>query len=342
MLIAAQRLRSIFAPQTPGDAARRGKAKNRRRRPSPLKAPLKHGLYLALPIAVIVGVGLGALQANVNRLTIEIPGPALALGGAGVIGLLMGLATRVALKGRASALKLLVSLLGLLLGIIVAESTYALLTRLNPFYYVPYADNWIEAGQLTIGCLSAIAVGRMGRSPVPTRAPGGRRLRPRTEENGNSPVGASLPQRNEPGPRVISPSPASPRPAWQPAGGRRERAGGRGTRAGVPLPWLWQRRLLALPKLRLPGRPGPSSRNLHLARGSPVPAPPRPAWRSRGGQVQAAVRVIAKTEDICPYCLDVVTKNDPRGVVVCEICKTPHHADCWALTGTCQVPHLNT
>ncbi len=53
-------------------------------------------------------------------------------------------------------------------------------------------------------------------------------------------------------------------------------------------------------------------------------------------------RVIEVVEDRCPYCLDVIKKDDPRGVTVCEVCGTPHHADCWAITGKCQVPHLNT
>lgn len=53
-------------------------------------------------------------------------------------------------------------------------------------------------------------------------------------------------------------------------------------------------------------------------------------------------RVVAHVEDRCPYCFDIVKRNDPRGVHVCEICHTPHHADCWAITGKCQVPHLNT
>jgi ribosomal protein L37AE/L43A len=44
----------------------------------------------------------------------------------------------------------------------------------------------------------------------------------------------------------------------------------------------------------------------------------------------------------CPYCLEEVKQNDPRGVKRCEVCNTLHHADCWNVTGTCQVPHLNT
>jgi hypothetical protein len=47
-------------------------------------------------------------------------------------------------------------------------------------------------------------------------------------------------------------------------------------------------------------------------------------------------------EHRCPYCLDAVSRNDPRGVKECEVCHTLHHADCWSITGVCQVPHLNT
>lgn len=47
-------------------------------------------------------------------------------------------------------------------------------------------------------------------------------------------------------------------------------------------------------------------------------------------------------EHRCPFCLDEVKRNDPRGVKKCEVCNTLHHADCWAVTGMCQVPHLNS
>jgi hypothetical protein len=46
-------------------------------------------------------------------------------------------------------------------------------------------------------------------------------------------------------------------------------------------------------------------------------------------------------EHRCPYCLEDVKRNDPRGVKECSICHTLHHADCWDVTGMCQVPHLN-
>jgi len=47
-------------------------------------------------------------------------------------------------------------------------------------------------------------------------------------------------------------------------------------------------------------------------------------------------------EHRCPFCLEEVKRNDPRGVKKCDVCNTLHHADCWAVTGMCQIPHLNT
>lgn len=59
---------------------------------------------------------------------------------------------------------------------------------------------------------------------------------------------------------------------------------------------------------------------------------PRPAPRK-------IIRLQGDEEHRCPYCLDTVEDNDPRGVKICPICGTYHHADCWAITGVCQVPH---
>jgi len=47
-------------------------------------------------------------------------------------------------------------------------------------------------------------------------------------------------------------------------------------------------------------------------------------------------------EHRCPYCLELVSRNDSAGVKECEVCHSLHHADCWNITGMCQVPHLNT
>jgi hypothetical protein len=60
------------------------------------------------------------------------------------------------------------------------------------------------------------------------------------------------------------------------------------------------------------------------------------------GNNHNGLRVGSVVEERCPYCFDVIKRNDPRGVHVCDVCGTPHHADCWSITGKCQVPHLNT
>lgn len=51
------------------------------------------------------------------------------------------------------------------------------------------------------------------------------------------------------------------------------------------------------------------------------------------------VKLLGETEHRCPYCLELVQKNDSRGVVICPECKTWHHKDCWDITGSCQVAH---
>ena len=57
---------------------------------------------------------------------------------------------------------------------------------------------------------------------------------------------------------------------------------------------------------------------------------------------RVAVHLAVHEEHKCPYCFQPVSRNDPRGVVECQICHTLHHKDCWDITGNCQVPHLTT
>ncbi len=72
---------------------------------------------------------------------------------------------------------------------------------------------------------------------------------------------------------------------------------------------------------------------------------PMRAKTQRRGRVRAgssAVHLAVHEEHRCPYCLEPVKRNDPRGSVECQVCHTLHHKDCWDITGSCQVPHLNT
>ena len=67
----------------------------------------------------------------------------------------------------------------------------------------------------------------------------------------------------------------------------------------------------------------------------------RPATKPRPSLFHHKPQVhLSKIErHLCPYCLEPVTRNDARGVVECDICHTLHHGDCWAIAGSCQVPH---
>ncbi len=128
---------------------------------------------------------------------------------------------------------------------------------------------------------------------------------------------------------------------------------------------LW---VLRIPFALLPQRKPAANEAAHAVQPRAMTPPPEPApapiqtlprrtrrssilHRRRSPQAHAhaasnnnhnGARIVGHVEDRCPYCLDIVKRNDPRGVKVCEVCGTPHHADCWAITGKCQVPHLNT
>ncbi len=69
--------------------------------------------------------------------------------------------------------------------------------------------------------------------------------------------------------------------------------------------------------------------------------PVRPR-RRKGLRRKPELQLSVYEEHRCPYCLEDVKRNDPRGVKECDICHTLHHADCWNVTGMCQVPHLNS
>ncbi len=57
-------------------------------------------------------------------------------------------------------------------------------------------------------------------------------------------------------------------------------------------------------------------------------------------QHKPQLQLSEEEEHRCPYCLELIEPDDPRGTVECKVCHTLHHADCWAITGACQVPHF--
>jgi hypothetical protein len=90
--------------------------------------------------------------------------------------------------------------------------------------------------------------------------------------------------------------------------------------------------------------PAPQSRtNGRRSRGLIQPAKVTPVVtpKRRKRNKKARVQLALVEEHRCPYCFDTVTRTDPRGVKECPVCHTLHHKDCWDVTGSCQVPHLN-
>jgi len=93
----------------------------------------------------------------------------------------------------------------------------------------------------------------------------------------------------------------------------------------------------------LDGRPGNGSSLSVRGRLKFVTKQPTRPKRVRNSRMRRPhVQLALVEEHRCPYCLEPVVRTDPSGVKECPVCHTLHHADCWAITGTCQVPHLNT
>ena len=71
------------------------------------------------------------------------------------------------------------------------------------------------------------------------------------------------------------------------------------------------------------GRASPKKRVKPGRAATPVSQKKGRRWRGRP-KVQLAI----VEEHRCPFCLEPVSRVDPRGVVECEVCHTLHHKDC--------------
>jgi len=145
-----------------------------------------------------------------------------------------------------------------------------------------------------------------------------------------------------PEPVEIAPVPVSPpRRATQSRRGRRSTSSSNG-RARVQRPGSWLTRLRPSPTPQPRVRSNNGTRSTVRSEAKKVKEPVVRPKKKRLSRRKPKIQFALLEEHRCPYCLDAVTRNDPRGVKECEVCHTLHHADCWAITGVCQVPHLNT
>ena len=253
--------------------------------PSPTRKLLVR-LGAVLSIALCSGVAF----AWVGLFNLSIQVWALNLATAAGLGLISGLASRLALRNYRWLLRLATALAAAVVSMIFVGWITWGFAGITPRLTAGARADWVGLARVATGILGATLALRAWAPPT----------------------------------RQRSENPSIPAPTVSPSGGP----------SGEPVRQSPQR----------PGNPPPSS-------GSPFP------WVSRGQGVRTVwasrldawrrilpnhppgIRLTGAEEHRCPYCLEVVSLGDPRGVVVCPVCHTQHHADCWAITGVCQVPH---
>ncbi len=260
-------------------------------------------------LAMLLGSGTGLLLAWPDVLSRFLPVPVqpagVALAGAMTIGLLCGILTGLWLRGSKGLLRFMIGLLCVLLGVICASLVRGLLLHESIAGALTAPGNGIEAAEIAIGTAAMMVGIRAGRRAKQATPPA-----PSVERTRRTMV-EPVADRPRQAPRRSTRQPATP-PA--PARSRRPRS------------------------QPLPAAPQPANAHVQLTR-------PKPAVRKRRAKVQrpvVGIHLSKQVTNVCPYCLEEVLPNDPRGIVRCEICGTPHHADCWAITGKCEVPHLQT
>jgi hypothetical protein len=277
---------------------------------------LMDGLKIALPAVIIVAVAFGFLR-RANQMFLPVT---LDFATAAAIGITSGLATRWSLKGRAGLLHVLVAVSTTIIGLIILGLVTFGQAGIRMLTFRSDVD-WNALGQVSVGASSAMLALRAWRRHIQI---------------------SSIVPPERAAPRVVAP--------LNKLRSRNRRPRVRNSRrapAAAPIRIASMRtvsRIIALPRWHLPhimvphwSAPRLSLPNWHV----PQIALPQLNVRNWLQNRDSAIKVNGITEQRCPYCLDEIVRNDPRGVHVCPICHTPHHADCWAMTGMCQIPHYH-
>lgn len=282
-----------------------------------------------LGLAWGVAVGIAAAHPELVGARMGLPPETrwILVGGAALGGLFVSLVAGLLLRGSLAMLRWVTAMLAFVISQQVTLLTYGALNGIE--VYAAVASPWVAALPLLLGSL-VVAMGvRIGRT---------RRVRTASDE---------------PAAHAVTAEPAA-----------RQRRAGRAASAPTPRGRVGE--LLAklhLPDVRLPSlslsavpvpdirRPGTGTRRpvrrpqrgqVQVGRRRPLRTPrQRPRTRANGRR-RHSVKLGSEAVNVCPFCLEEVLPRDPRGVVKCDICGAPHHGDCWAVTGKCEVPHLKT
>lgn len=261
---------------------------------------------LVLLASAFCALGFTSMTGRVGQLA----GVAVAvnLAGAAGIGLTAGFFTRVLLRTRRVFLRGLTSVTGVLWGLLVFGYMTGWQYGIGPLYFFRATIDWLGLGLISLGGFFALTANLAYREQTRAQAAVNRsvasaRSMPRQSTSSTKTV-AVQPRRNT----TVSTA-AGKRPARQ-----KNKSADLRVSKGLAK------------KKKEAGSIQPK------ARSKPATLKRRPSKK---------IVLATAEEHRCPYCLELVKPNDPRGVVECSICHTLHHADCWAITGTCQVPHYN-
>jgi ribosomal protein L37AE/L43A len=258
---------------------------------------------LILFVSAFSALGFTSLTGRVRLF----PGMSLAidLAGAAGIGLTAGFFTRILLNDRRNFLRMMVSLGGVLAGLLVFGAMTYWNYGIGPLYFFRSTVDWLGLGLITISGVSALLSGQAYRAPVGSASqPLEGDTRP-TIRGSQSRTARTTPVMRKTGRKLKAPKKVAGK-ARKSTAGKAKIGGGKVKRTAIT------------------SKPG------------------RPTGKTVIRRKPSKKIVLAPVEiHRCPYCLEPVKRNDPRGVVECDVCHTLHHADCWAITGTCQVPHYN-
>ncbi len=290
----------------------------------------RSGFIRKLVLLFLLGCAAALGIAILFRTGLNLPDIALAVLADAAIGLLAGVSARLVLRKWNGFFRFVVALATLLLSLNILGFFTGWRLGLG-FTLTLVQPDWIGLAQVGIGILAislSLLVLRRATPktapvppkpvPAPAKKPGGRKsVRPAFK----------MPQ----WPQFRKPSlPRLPKLSWPAIGPSKREAG------------LKVRPAAKVKKPRKTVSAAAFAPTRHVAKPSALVVP-KPARKLKKARERGKSKIqLAKVEEhVCPYCLEPVVANDPRGMVECKICHAQHHADCWEITGACQVPHYN-
>lgn len=267
---------------------------------------VRRSLILVGVFGLLIGVALGFLQVYpeipLPGLRMQVSPVIVALVGMLLMGLACGVVTNLVLHRTSIFIRLLVAVAGIVFGWLGSQLMQGILYGPGLNSPLTMADAILSVTQLSVGVVGALFAIRFRQGRRVTTAP--------------ATTARQTESRDEPSPHPLS--------------RLRGITEATGTRLGS---FIQSRRQAYQARSAMP-----SNRiKITVPRNN---TRQRPRWRLLPRR--HSVHLGKQVTNVCPYCLEEVQPNDPRGRVVCDICGTPHHGDCWSITGKCQVPHLQT